>query len=369
MRLEKLHLLNFKNYTSADVEFTGAIHCFVGRNGSGKTNLLEAIHYLCLTRGFTAASDSENVRKGEGHFLVRGTFALDGRTREVTCTYSAERKKKIAEDGKEYARFSDHIGKYPLVMVAPADIELVWDGGEVRRRFFDTLLSQLDRKYLDQLMVYQANLRHRNGLLKMYAERPDVDKELLATYDERLITAGAFLYQQRREFVANLVPRLRSHYDFLVEGAAEEPGIAYTSDLDTLDFGSELKARLSRDLLLGRTTVGVHRDDFRFTLQGNDLRVFGSQGQQKSFLIALKMAEFDTLTERNGFKPLLLLDDIFDKLDDRRIVQLMKRVADGSFGQIFLTDARPGRSREALAEAGIPAQIFTVEGGTLAGQP
>lgn len=359
---------NFKNYIRADAEFRGSIHCFLGRNGSGKTNLLEAIHYLCLTKGITAASDAENVRQGEGHFLVRGTFLSDHRMREVSCVYAPDRKRKMAEDGKEYARFSDHIGKYPLVMVAPADIELVWDGGEVRRRFFDTLLSQFDREYLEQLILYQANLRHRNGLLKMYADRPDIDKELLATYDDRLVTAGAHLHRKRKEFVATLVPRLMDHYNFLVEGAAERVGIEYSSDLDTLDLGAELRARLSRDLILGRTTVGVHRDEFRFTLQGNDLRTFGSQGQQKSFLIALKMAEFDSLTERNGFKPLLLLDDIFDKLDDRRIVQLMKRVAEGGFGQIFLTDARPTRSREALAEAGINAQVFLVEGGTLAEQ-
>lgn len=369
MRLEKLHLRNFKNYVDADAEFKGDIHCFLGRNGSGKTNLLEAINYLCLTRGLTSATDAENVRQGETHFLVRGTFSAGDKHREVSCVYSPERKKKIAEDGKEYTRFSDHIGKYPLVMVAPADIELVWDGGEVRRRFFDTLLSQLDRNYLEQLIVYQTNLRHRNGLLKMYADRPDIDKELLATYDERLIASGTMLHKQRRDFVASLVPRLKAHYDFLVEGAAETPDILYSSDLETLDFGSELKVRLARDIILGRTTVGVHRDDFRFTLQGNELRTFGSQGQQKSFLIALKMAEFDSLTEKNGFKPLLLLDDIFDKLDDRRIVQLMKRVSEGGFGQIFLTDARPGRSRDALAEAGIQAQLFLVEGGTLAEQP
>jgi DNA replication and repair protein RecF len=361
--------MNFKNYALANAEFKGAIHCFLGRNGSGKTNLLEAIHYLCLTRGLNSATDAENVRQAETHFVVRGTFSIQEKFREVACAYSPERKKKIAENGKEYARFSDHIGKFPLVMVAPADIELVWDGGEIRRRFFDTLLSQLDRKYLEQLMVYQTNLRHRNGLLKMHAERPDIDKELLATYDERLITAGDFLHRQRKEFVTRLVPRLMSHYEFLVEGALEKPGIVYSSDLENLDFRAELRSRLSRDVLLGRTTVGVHRDDFRFTLQGNELRTFGSQGQQKSFLIALKMAEFDSLAEKNGFKPLLLLDDIFDKLDDRRIVQLMKRVAEGGFGQIFLTDARPGRSREALAEAGIRAQIFLVEGGTLAEQP
>ncbi len=365
MRLENLHLLNFKNYPDTDAAFEGSIHCFLGRNGSGKTNLLEAIHYLSLTRGATSNPDTANIRHGEDHFLIRGVFRAGEKRREVSCTYTPDRKKKIAEEGKEYGRFSEHIGKYPTVMVAPGDIELVWDGGEVRRRFFDTLLAQLDKEYLEQLMIYQTHLRHRNGLLKMYTDRQNVDRELLATYDERLVTSGEFLHKRRSAFVANLVPRVERHYAFLVKEGQEVPGINYVSDIESVDFRQELLNRLDRDIALGRTTFGVHRDDFRFMLQGYELKNYGSQGQQKSFLIALKLAEFDCLTEKNGFKPLLLLDDIFDKLDDHRIVQLMKLVAGGSFGQIFITDARPGRSMEALSEAGISAQRFLVEGGTL----
>lgn len=365
MRLQRLHLQNFKNYAAADVEFKGSVHCFFGRNGSGKTNLLEAIHYLCLTRGLSPASDSENVRQGETHFYLRGAFEKENQSKEVTCTFSPERKKKMAEDGKEYTRFSEHIGKYPLVMVAPEDIELVWDGGEVKRRFFDTLLSQLDRQYLEQLIIYQVNLRNRNGLLKMHAERPDIDRDLLATYDERLVSSGLFLHEKRLALVARVLPIIQKNYSFLVSGADEIPGIVYTSELDSLDFASELVKRLDRDLLLGRTTVGVHRDEFRFTLSGRELKTFGSQGQQKSFLIAIKLAEFDCLTETNGFKPLLLLDDIFDKLDDDRIVQLMKLVSGGAFGQIFITDARPGRSQEALEKAGVKPQTVRVEGGSI----
>lgn len=369
MRLQKLRLLNFKNYAEADAEFNGLIHCFLGRNGSGKTNLLEAIHYLSLTRGITSAPDTDHIRHGADHFLIRATFETGDRHKEITCTYTPDRKKKIAEDGKEYTRFSEHIGKYPLVLVAPGDIELVWDGGEVKRKFFDTLLSQLDREYLDHLIIYQANLRHRNGLLRMYSDRPDIDRELLATYDARLTSSGIFLHERRSAFVNRIIPMVKKHYAYVVNDSAEIPGITYASELDTLDFGKELVARLDRDLLLGRTTVGVHRDEFRFTLNDHELKTFGSQGQQKSFLIALKLAEFDCLTEKNGFKPLLLLDDIFDKLDDLRIVQLMKLVAGGSFGQIFITDARPGRSLEALHQAGISAECFFVEGGTLKMNP
>lgn len=365
VRLQRIHLQNYKNYAAADVEFKGTLHCIFGRNGSGKTNLLEAIHYLCLTRGLSSASDAENVRLGESHFYIRGVFEKENFTREISCSYSPDRKKKLAEDGKEYTRFSDHIGKFPLVLVAPGDIELVWDGAEIRRKFFDTLLSQLDRSYLEQLIVYQTHLKHRNGLLRMYAERQDIDRELLATYDERLVSAGTLLHQKRSDFVADILPKVHQHYGFLVRTQAEEPGIRYESDLDTLDFRKELTARLERDLLLGRTTIGVHRDEFLFMLNGQPLKTFGSQGQQKSFLIALKLSEFDVLSQKNGFKPLLLLDDIFDKLDDERIVQLMQLVAGGSFGQIFITDARSGRSLEVLSKAGLQAQCLSVENGRL----
>jgi len=365
VRLEKLHLQNFKTYALADAVFKGSLHCFFGRNGTGKTNLLEAIHYLCLTRGLTAASDAENVRHEATHFHLRGVFEREGAAKEIMCVFSPERKKKVSEDGKEYTRFSEHIGKYPLVLVAPGDIELVWDGGEVRRKYFDTLLSQLDRSYLEQLIIYQTNLRHRNGLLRMYADRSGLDRELLATYDERLVESGIQLHRKRSSFVAQMLPALEKHYSFLTKGNAEKPGISYSSDLDTQDFKKELAARLDRDLVLGRTTVGVHRDDYRFTLQGFDLRSYGSQGQQKSFLIALKLAEFDFLRDTNGYKPLLLLDDIFDKLDDERILQLMTLVAGGSFGQIFITDARAGRSLEVLSKTGLKAQCFNVEGGQI----
>lgn len=348
-----------------DANLEGLTHCFLGRNGSGKTNLLEAIHYLSLTRSMNAAPDVTNIRHGEDHFLIRGVFEQGDKQREVACTFTPDRKKKMAEDGKEYQRFSDHIGKYPLVLVAPGDIELVWGGGEEKRRFFDTLLSQLDREYLDQLILYQTNLRHRNGLLKMSVDLPGIDRELLATYDARLVAAGKLLCDRRRAFVSKLIPQVQKHYAFLVRGPGESPGIQYTSQLDTVDFEKELISRLDRDRMLGRTTVGIHRDEFHFTLSDHDLKTYGSQGQQKSFLIALKLAEFDLLSEKNGFKPLLLLDDIFDKLDDDRIVQLMKLVAGGSFGQLFITDARPGRSLEALKEAGIQAQCFLVENGNL----
>lgn len=366
MRLEKLHLVNFKNYAEVNVDFRGAVHCLLGKNGSGKTNLLEAIHYLSFTRGSMPIPDSSCIRHGHDQFSIRGLFRKNEKQFEVACSFSGERKKMVTENGKEYGRFSDHIGKYPLVLVAPNDIELIWDGGEVRRRFFDTLLAQLDKGYLEHLIVYQSSLRQRNGLLRMFSERGVVDRDLIDSYDEKIVASGNFIFQKRLEFSGDYQPRLASHYDFLVTEHAEKAEVTYESGLKNTDFKKELSTKLEGDILLGRTTVGIHRDDFLFTLNGHELKRFGSQGQQKSFLIALKLAEFDCLKKKNGFKPLLLLDDIFDKLDDDRIHQLMQAMMEGAFGQIFITDARPGRSRDVLREAGVKSQNFFVDNGSLA---
>ena len=366
MRLENLHLINFKNYAEARLEFQGNIHCFLGKNGSGKTNLLEAIHYLSFTKGGIQSSDVNNIRHGQDHLLIKGSFEKDGKSFDVACSYTSDEKKKMSENGKVYSRFSQHIGKYPLVLVAPNDIELIWDGGEIRRKFFDTLLAQLDKEYLEHLISYQAQLRQRNGLLRMFAERNSIDRDLIASYNEKLVSSGTILHNKRLDFTKQYQPIVEKRYTFLVDRPSEAAGLSYESDLHTIDFQDELNKRLERDVLAGRTTVGIHRDDFLFTLSGNDLKKFGSQGQQKSFLIALKLAEFDCLKKKNGSMPLLLLDDIFDKLDDDRIVQLMKLVSGGTFGQIFITDARPGRSLDVLREAGVKSQNLLVVEGSLA---
>lgn len=366
MRLEKLHLINFKNYPEAKVDFVGNVHCFFGKNGSGKTNLLEAIHYLCFTKGRFLSSDPLNILHGMDHFFIKGVFERFEKKIEVACAYAVEKKKTFSENGKEYNRFSEHIGKYPLVLMAPDDSELIGDGSEVRRKFFDTLLSQVDKEYLENLISYQAHVRQRNSALRMFAERGSIDKDLVESYDSAIVKTGSILFEKRKSFIAEYLPLLAARYDFLTKGLSEKAEIEYDSDLREIDFKNELRSNLDKDISLGRTSVGVHRDDFLFTLNERELKKFGSQGQQKSFLIALKLAEFDYLTVRKGVKPLVLLDDIFDKLDDDRIHQLMKLVTSGSFGQVFITDARPGRSLDVLKETGVKSQNFTVEGGTLA---
>ncbi len=363
MRLEKLQLINFKNYESAQLDFRGNVHCFLGKNGSGKTNLLEAIHYLSFTKGGMHTHDASNVRHGADHFSIAGTIEKLNRKFEIACTFSGERKKRMTENGKDYTRFSEHIGKFPLVLIAPHDAELITGSGEPRRRFFDTLLSQIDKEYLSALMVYQSHLKQRNSLLRMFAERGAVDADLLATYDASLVAAGLKLFESRTAFMKDFIPVLQKNYEWVSAGRLETAAISYESHLQEDDFAAILKRQQPQDIALGRTTAGVHRDDFVFTLQDHDLRTYGSQGQQKTFLIALRMAEFQTLNTRNGFKPFLLLDDIFDKLDDDRIHRLVEMMQSDTFGQIFITDARPARSLEVLREAKVTSQNFRVVNG------
>ncbi|HWA32573.1 MAG TPA: DNA replication and repair protein RecF, partial [Cyclobacteriaceae bacterium] len=337
MRLEKLTILNFKNYRKAEVSFHGQVQCLLGKNGSGKTNLLEAIHYLSSTRGKFHTHDESNIRHGELQFSLSGVFEKNGKQTEVTCSYTVENGKSIAINGKPYGRFSEHLGKFPVVMVAPNDVELIWEGGEVRRKYFDGLLSQVDKQYLEQLIVYQNHLKQRNGLLKMFAERGAVDQDLLDSYDEKIIAGGEIIFRMRTTFLDEFLPLLANRYRFLAGGRTENATITFRSELSETDFAEYFKKNFSKDLALGRTCAGIHRDDFLFGIGEKDLKRFGSQGQQKSFLIALKLAEFDFLLEKKGERPIVLLDDIFDKLDDERIHQLLRLVQEGGFGQIFIT--------------------------------
>ena len=371
MHLRKLNLFCFKNIDEAQLEFENDIVCLLGKNGSGKTSLLDAIHYLSFTRSAINTSDAQNVKIGLNQFMIKGQFEMGMlnsqekmRTKEVMCSFQTGQKKILREDGQDCTKFSEHIGRFPVVLIAPQDIELIWDGGEVRRKFFDTLLSQLDKSYLENLIVYTNHLKQRNSLLRTFSETGAVDHDLLASYDQKLIPAGQVISKKRAAWVNEFLPHLQEQYLFLIDGANEEVKVEYNSDLQTSSFADLLAKNLSKDIALQRTTTGVHRDDFEFQINGRELKKFGSQGQQKSFLIALKLAEFHAIAHAKSIKPLLLLDDIFDKLDDYRIHQLMRLISQGTFGQIFITDAREGRSLEIIKAAHVNAQVFTVQNGT-----
>jgi DNA replication and repair protein RecF len=271
----------------------------------------------------------------------------------------------MKENGNEYGRLSEHIGKYPAVLIAPNDIELIWDGGEVRRRFVDSMISQVNREYLERLISYTAHLKMRNSLLKRFAEKGSVDHDLLESCDRQLIPCGDFIAKTRQEFLSQFSPYFQRHYTFLSGNGSEKVDIAYRSGTDDDTLADALSKNLNRDIILQRTTMGIHRDDFIFTLDGFELKRHGSQGQQKSFLIGLKLAEFDIVALHKGFKPLLLLDDIFDKLDDDRIGRLIELVGGTTFGQLFISDARPDRSSELLNLAGITVDKFLIDHGRI----
>lgn len=363
MHLKKLSLFDFKNYEEAHFNFDQKVNCFLGKNGVGKTNILDSIYYLGFTKSALIAADAQNIRHGKTQFTIKGEFHLDSFTSAVACSFTQGSKKIIRVDEKEPEKLSGHIGKFPIVLVAPNDIELIWGGSEMRRKFFDVLISQLDKLYLDNLITYNNHLRQRNSLLRAAGER-NIDLDLLDIYDQKLISTGNYIHQKRTEFLSSFLPVFEKHYAFL-SGNLEDVNIMYRSDCTGLDLSTLLKKSVKKDLVTQRTSVGIHRDDFVFVLNGHELKRIGSQGQQKSFLIGLKLAEFQSIEIAKQIKPLLLLDDIFDKLDDERIHKLVSLVIDGTFGQLFITDARPDRSQGLLKEAKVEAELFFIENGNL----
>jgi DNA replication and repair protein RecF len=335
----------------------------VGKNGSGKTNLLDAIYYLALTKSAVSTADNFCVRLGEQNFFIRGVFRQSDNINEITSAFQTGSKKIFREGVNEYQKLSDHIGKYPVVLIAPDDTDLIKEGSEGRRRFFDSIISQLDREYLETLIQYNQILRQRNGLLKMFAETGRVDPVALETYDDTMVRLGVTLFEKRSQFIQVFAPVFRRFYNFIVSD--EEASVIYSSALATIAFREGLRGNQSRDLALQRTTFGIHRDDYQFVLGGEDLKRLGSQGQQKSFIIALKLAQFEIIKRHKGFKPLLLLDDIFDKLDDFRIEKLLELIKNDELGQLFITDARPDRTAALLKQINVSSSVFKVSGGIL----
>jgi DNA replication and repair protein RecF len=363
MYLHELHLLNFKNYVEANLRFSPSVNVLVGKNGSGKTNLLDAIYSLSFTKSAFASSDTQCVLSGQNYFMVKGKFFKQDKSYELLSSVQAGSKKVFREEGSDYPKLSDHIGKYPVILIAPDDVDLVRESSESRRKFFDSIISQLDKKYLEALMQYNQALKQRNSLLRMFQERGNPDWLALESYDRILIRLGQQIFQQRIAFAEEFLPVFRKYYKFIVDDA-EVTDLKYASELKEKNFEEGLLRNRQKDLALQRTSFGIHRDDYVFTLGDGDLKRLGSQGQQKSFVIALKLAQFEIIEKMKGFKPILLLDDIFDKLDDFRIARLLTLVKN-DLGQLFITDARPDRTGELLRSIEVSAALFKVEGGTI----
>ncbi|GAB3653407.1 DNA replication and repair protein RecF [Echinicola sediminis] len=364
MHLNSLQLIQFKNYPKAKVSFSSEINCFLGINGSGKTNLLDAIHYLCLTKSAFNPLDAQNIMHEQAFFSMKGTFEKEEKAVEIQCILETRKKKQLLNNGKAYDKMSEHIGLLPVVLIAPDDSALIREGSEERRKFFDSLLSQLDKNYLAKLVRYQHFLKQRNALLKQFAEQDRLDKSLLEPYDLELIGLSKWIYAERKAFIERFKPFLLHHYAE-ISGQREAVEIRYESQCGQTEFEANFRNNLQKDLILKRTNAGVHKDDFVFEIDAYPLKKFGSQGQQKSFLIALKLAQFQVFKEETGTKPILLLDDIFDKLDDYRIGKMMELVANHEFGQLFITDARPERTKNILKGIEADVAYFEIERGEI----
>ena len=350
--LKNLRLINFKNYTDQSVVFDEPFTAVVGPNGSGKTSLLEALHYLALTKSLSGSGDAHNIKMGESFFTLFGQFESDGNLSEVQLSLeSAEGslKKELRMNGKECRRFADHIGRFPLVSLIPKDIELIWESGEVRRKFFDQWMSQTERSYLEDLIKYQHLLKNRNALLRAGRDGLSTDEELLRFYNAEMESPATRIHDFRKAFVDRINPVVEVYYNKLVHPVTSEKiHVGYSSDLSERSIRQLLEESVIADQKAGRTTAGPHLDEYHFELNGGEVRKYGSQGQQKSFLVALKLSMLHVLKEMTGINPILILDDIFDKMDDSRIKNLLDIVYGSGFGQVILTDSSPERAGRQL---------------------
>ncbi len=359
LRIEQISLVGFKNYPQATFRFEKRIVGICGNNGVGKTNLLDALYYLCFTRSYFNRSDRANVLRGAAGFRIEGRFNNTGQPMTVVAILRENGKKEFLADGQPYEKFSRHIGRFPCVMIAPDDIQIVTGGSEERRRFLDALLSQLDPAYLQNLIDYNKVLQQRNGFLKSLAERRLMDKHLLEVYDEQLAVAGTAIFQLRRSFLQELLP-LAGRFYTTIAGAEEPLSLGYESQLLHTPFGQLLRQSLEKDLYLQRTSSGIHRDDIDIRYADEPFKGRASQGQRKSLLFALKLAEYETLKQSRGWAPLLLLDDVFEKLDRHRMRNLLDKVCIQDDGQLFITDTHPERIRREMEDIGMDFQLITL---------
>jgi DNA replication and repair protein RecF len=355
--VHKIILTQFKNYSLASFNFTERVTGICGLNGKGKTNLLDAIYYCCFTKSYFSRTDALNIRFDHDGFRLEAFFEKQDEEQKIVCINRAAAKKELFLNDVPYDKFSHHIGKFPAVMIAPDDIELIMDGSEERRRFIDTVLSQVNAEYLQQLMVYNKVLQQRNSLLKQFAERGKTDWPLLEVIDDQLAAPGEFIYGIRKQFMTELIPLVQKFYE-QIAGKDEAVSLEYESHLNGSNFHDQLNNYRQKDFALQRSNAGIHRDDVLLKLNGQPFKTTASQGQRKSLLFALKLAEFELLKANKGFAPLLLLDDVFEKLDDNRMHQLLNWVCCENKGQVFITDTHRERLQEAFENLHVAFQVI-----------
>ncbi len=360
MFLSKLSLLNYKNYEQVEISPSSKINCFIGNNGVGKTNLIDAIYYLSFCKSYFNPIDNQNIKHGEQFFVIQGLYDNGESTDEIYCGIKRNQKKQFKRNKKEYTKLSNHIGLIPLVMVSPADIKLIVEGSEDRRNFINSVISQYDKPYLDNLINYNRALKHRNNLLKSIAFSGKFDADSIDVWDEQLVRYGIEIYKKRIEYINEFIPIFQKYYNFIAP-EKEKVVLEYNSHLHDNDFYMQLKRSFEKDKILQYTTVGVHKDDLNLLLSDYPINKIGSQGQQKTYLVALKLAQFDFLKEINKANPIMLLDDIFDKLDANRVKKIIELVAENHFGQIFITDKNLESLQNILNSIDIENRIFLID--------
>ncbi len=364
MFLEKIILLGFKNYEQAEAEFSHKFNCFTGNNGMGKTNMLDAIYYLSFCKSYYNPADNQNIKKEAPFFLIQGNYKLQNEPIEVYCGLKRNEKKQFKLNKKEYPRLSEHIGLLPLVMIAPEDAELIHGGSEVRRKFIDGVISQYNKQYLEQLLKYNRILLQRNAMLKAFYEKSFFDIAALEIYDEQLSLAGNFIYKERALFFEKFNAIFNTTHHELTK-AQEQVKMVLQSGLNDDSMENLLIKSLDKDRASQYTNTGIHKDDLVFEIDGAAVKKFASQGQQKTFLVALKLAQYAFITEIKQKKPILLLDDVYDKLDEARLNCIMHHISGDSFGQIFITDTHRNRMAEAIGATKKEAAFFEIEKGNL----
>ncbi|MDB4074780.1 DNA replication/repair protein RecF [Crocinitomicaceae bacterium] len=362
MHLENLHLINFKNYEEAEIQLSDGINCFVGNNGAGKTNILDAVHYLSICKSYMNVIDKQNIRFDQPFFSIQGQWHKDDAKIAIHCAVKVGSKKVFKRNKKEYEKLADHIGQFPAVMISPYDRDLISEGSELRRRWMDGIISQFDRRYLDSIQKYAKVIAQRNALLKNMAEHRMFDRDSIEIWDHQMIELGLDIFEKRKSFLNEFIPVFQKHYD-AIGHVDEEVHLVYKSQLSDALFVDLLKQYEKKDAYTRYSNAGVHRDDLVFQIKGHPVKKFGSQGQQKSFIIALRLAQYEWLKNHLNTQPVLLLDDIFDKLDHTRVERLMKLVSDQFFGQVLVTDTDIERVEKIFSESNLECKVFQVEEG------
>lgn len=362
--LESIQIDNYKNLESIHLKLEKKFICFTGKNGTGKTNLMDSIHYTSLGKSYFSSNELQNIRFDQDFFHLKSIFHRKNEIFDISCGLIRGDKKVIRRNGESYSRFSEHVGEFPVVMITPYDIELIQNGSEERRRFLDILISQVNKNYLETLVIYVRILKQRNAHLKSLAMNRKPDKSLIEIYNDQLCEAAKPLFETRKEFISQFREMFRKYYA-IISNSSESVNLEYISQLNENDLKTLLVKNLHEDIRLERTGYGLHKDDLELTIDNRPVKKFGSQGQQKSFILALKLAEYEFIKIKKGYAPLLLLDDIFDKLDSQRIRRMIETISGNDFGQTFITDTDETRVRNFFSPFSNELEMYRIEKGRI----